>query len=598
MAGKIPDETLQAIRERISIVEVVSGYVSLKKAGRNHLGLCPFHAEKTPSFTVNDERGLFHCFGCGAGGTVFSFVMRADRVDFPEAVEVLARRAGVALPKRHDPAAGGQHDQLIRLNELAQRCFREALQSPAGLVARQYLDKRGLSPATIERYGLGFCPANGSGLAVLLASKPLATQKAVELGLLGRRTNGRVYDRFWGRIMFPIRDGSGQLRGFGGRTLGSERPKYLNSPESALFHKEQVLYGLFEARQAVREAERIVIVEGYLDALALVESGIGYVVASLGTAATAEPEKLGERLGRRLQLNLARRLARQVVVFFDGDRAGEDAAVRAFGQCIEAGIWGLAAVLPKGYDPDTFVRERGAAATLALIQQAEPLWETFLKRHDPGPSATVPQRVRAAREIKAVIARGRDEVQYGILAKQAAERLGIDESSFREIRPPSMPMKPGHVGTVEPVEPYEEFRPEEEMLIEAMALDREVARLVAHRGVLGHFHSTRLAEIGHKLLGAWERENDTTSTIDCLPQRLAERVTAECLGKGSTGVADRLQVARDCIERIELRVRDMHARERRAKLREAESSGDEGRLREELQRFNEDLHRRKEIGHG
>jgi len=591
MAGKIPDETLQAIRERVSIVEVVSGYVSLRKAGRNHLGLCPFHAEKTPSFTVNDERGLFHCFGCGAGGTVFSFVMRADRVDFPEAVEILARRAGVVLPKRHEPGSGGErHDQLIRLNELAQRCFRDALESPAGMVARQYLDKRGISPTTIERYGLGFCPASGSGLAGLLAPKPLATQKAVELGLLGRRTNAAVYDRFWGRITFPIRDGSGQLRGFGGRTLGNERPKYLNSPESPVFHKDQVLYGLFEARQSVREAERIVIVEGYLDALALVEAGIGYVAASLGTAATSEPEKVGQRVERRLQLNLARRFARQVIVFFDGDRAGEEAAVRAFGHCIEAGIWGLGAILPKGYDPDTFVRERGAAATLGLLEQAVPLWETFLKRHDPGPGATIPQRVRAAKEIKAIIDRGTDDVQYGILVKQAAERLGIDEASFRQISPLPIPPKRREVDATEE---NEEFRPEEEMLIQALALDRDVATLVSHRGVLSHLNSAALAEVGRQLVLAWEREGDTASTIDYLPQRLAERVTAEWLGKEATATSDRLQVASDCIERIELRVRGLRATELRAKLREAESSGDEGRVREELQRFNEDLHRRK-----
>jgi len=326
MAGKIPDETLQAIRERVSIVEVVSGYVTLKKAGRNHVGLCPFHGEKTASFNVNDERGLFHCFGCGAGGTVFTFVMRADHVDFVEAVEGLARRAGVTLPRRADSGDGEQRQELVRLNEFAQRCFREMLRSPAGSVARQYLDKRGVTAATIETYGLGFCPANGSGLSRALAAKPVAVQKAVEIGLLGRRGNGTTYDRFWGRVTFPIGDGSGRIVGFGGRTVGTEHPKYLNSPESVLFHKAHVLYGLYEGRQAIREAERIVIVEGYLDALALVEAGIGCAVASLGTA-------LGPA-----QLRAARRFAQEVIIFFDGDHAGQEAAVRAFGVCAETGV--------------------------------------------------------------------------------------------------------------------------------------------------------------------------------------------------------------------------------------------------------------------
>ena len=377
MAGKIPEDTLQAIRERVSIVEVVSGYVTLKKAGRNHVGLCPFHSEKTPSFTVNDDRGLFHCFGCGAGGTVFTFLMRADRIEFPEAVEMLARRAGVTLPQRSEAEPGGDpRDGLVELNETAQRCFREALQSAAGAAARQYMEKRGLRAATIERYGIGFCPRNGSGLVRTLGGNGARMQKAVDLGLLGRRADGSVYDRFWGRVTFPIRHGRGHILGFGGRTLGTEHPKYLNSPESSLFHKGQVLYGLFEARAAIREVERVVIVEGYLDALALVEAGIGYAVASLGTALSTT------------QLRLARRFAPEVVVFFDGDRAGQEAAVRSFTLCAEAGVWGLGAFLPEGFDPDTYVRARGASAARSLLEQATPLADFFIHRLDPGPQAS------------------------------------------------------------------------------------------------------------------------------------------------------------------------------------------------------------------
>jgi DNA primase len=611
MAGKIPDDTLQEVRQRVSIVEVVSGYVSLKKAGRNHVGLCPFHAEKTPSFTVNEERGLFHCFGCGAGGTVFTFLMRADHIDFREAVEVLARRAGVTLPKRTEPGiAGEQIDRLVRLNELAQRCFRDALQSPQGSVAREYLEKRGVSPAAVERYGLGFCPANGSGLVKALAPKPVAIQKAVEIGLLGRRPNGTPYDRFWGRVTFPIRDGSGQIRGFGGRTLGNEHPKYLNSPESVLFHKERILYGLFEARQAVRDAGRLVIVEGYLDALALVDAGIGYVAASMGTALGAEREhsksdhdsakENGRTIERKLfagQLNAARRFAREVVVFFDGDRAGEDAAVRAFGLCIEADVWGLGAILPKGFDPDSFVRTHGTAATLSLLKQAVPLWEIFVRRHNPGPDATVPQRVRAAQEIKAVIdkMRDRDPAQYGALMTQAAQRLAIDEASFRQIRTVSTLQR--GVPAVDKVEPPAAFRPEEATLLEAMALDREVAVLVSHRGVLDAFTSTTLADAGRALIAAWERDHTGNGIIDQLPPAIAERVTAGLLGEGPIATGDRLQAAQDCIGRIERRARRSEAREMSATLRQAEAAGDDRRYREALARKNEFL-RHKGTGNG
>ncbi len=422
MGGRIPDEALQAIRERVSIVEVVSGYVALKKAGRNYLGLCPFHSEKTPSFTVNDERGLFHCFGCGAGGTVFTFVMRAERVAFPEAVELLARRAGVVLPAQREATAGGeQREELLALNEKAQGCFRSALQSQSGLPARQYLEKRGLSALTIERYGLGFCPKAGAGLARAVAGKPSGIEKAVALGLIGRRGDGSTYDRLWGRVTFPIRNGSGRIVGFGGRTIGNDQPKYLNSPESTIFHKGQVLYGLFEAREPIRQAEQVVVVEGYLDALALVEAGIGYAVASLGTALSAA------------QLRLARRFAPQVVAFFDGDRAGQNAAMRAFALCAEVGVWGLGAFLPDGFDPDSYVRAHGPEATRTLLQNAIPLADFFLDRLDPGSQATLPQRAHAAEAIAEIVARITDPLQSSLLASKAAQRLGVDEAVFRSL---------------------------------------------------------------------------------------------------------------------------------------------------------------------
>ena len=583
MAGKIPDDTLQAIRERVSIVEVVSGYVSLKKSGRNSVGLCPFHGEKTPSFTVNEERGLFHCFGCGAGGTVFTFVMRSDRIDFREAVEILARRAGVRLPERTEPGQSReQRQELMQLNESAQRYFRHALQSAPGAPARQYLAKRGLSAAITERYGLGFCPPAGAGLVRGLP--PRCHQRAIDLGLLGRRSDGGLYERLRGRVTFPIRDGSGRIVGFGGRTLGSDHPKYLNSPESALFHKGQVLYGLYEARHAIQEGERVVIVEGYLDALALVEAGIGYTVASLGTALSAA------------QLRLARRFAPKVVAFFDGDRAGQEAATRAFGVCVEAGVWGLGAFLPDGTDPDDYVRQKGAAATLALLDQATPLADFFIDRLAPSPDSGLPERARAAEKIGQVISRVRDPFQFNLLAKQTAERLGVDESVFRELRTAR--------GAGEPLKAASDqgavavpFRPEEATLLEAVALDHDVARLVSHRGVLEAFSSGDLANAGRALIAAWEQDRDPGAAIDQLPPAIARRVTAGLLGEGPIATGDRLQAAQDCIERIERRARRSEGRQILATLRQAEASGDDRRYREALARKNE-LLRRKEIGGG
>lgn len=573
MARTIPEETLDAIRDRVSIVEVVSGYVSLKKTGRNHTGLCPFHSEKTPSFTVSDERGLFHCFGCGAGGTVYSFIMRSEHCDFPQAVEILARKAGVELPSRS--GSGGDHDyrqKLYQLNEGAQKYLRRTFCSDAGGPARTYLEKRGLQAETIERYGLGFCPRNGTGFLAAISAKPRAIEAAIQLGLIARRADGSFYERMWNRVTFPIRDGSGRILGFGGRTLGDDPPKYLNSPESTLFHKGRVLYGLFEARQAVREAERVVIVEGYMDALALVEAGIGGVVASLGTALTVE------------QLKLARRFAPEIVAFFDGDRAGQQAAERAFGVCLDAGVWGLGAFLPEGVDPDSYVRSEGVGAAKSLLDAAKPLAEFFLDRIDPGPSASVPERARAADRVLQMIGRVSEPVLFNLMAKDAAQRLGIDESAFRNQRGRSGAKGPAKTDDVDEAQPPEEFRPEELTLVEAMALDRRIADQVAESDLLHQFESEGLSRAGASLIAAWRNEGTCEGVLDELPASVASRIAAGLLGDGALAPGTRARVAEDCIRRIEQRCREVANKSALARLRRAEAEGDPAELRKELER--------------
>lgn len=583
MASRIPDETLDAIRDRVSIVDVVSGYVSLRKAGRNHVGLCPFHSEKTPSFTVSDDRGLFHCFGCGAGGTVFSFVMRVEHCDFPQAVELLARKAGVTMPARSGPDSDQDYRQkLFQLNETAQKSLVRSLSSDAGRPGRAYLEQRGLRPETIERYGLGFCPRKGTGFLSAISSRPRAIEAAVHLGLVGTRENGSHYERFWNRVTFPIRDGSGRILGFGGRTLGDDPPKYLNSPESTLFHKGRVLYGLFEARQAIREEERVVIVEGYMDALALVEAGIGSVVANLGTALTVD------------QLKLARRFAPEVIAFFDGDRAGRQAAERAFGVCLDAGLWGLGAFLPEGVDPDSYVRSQGAAAVKELLAGAKPLADFFLDRVDPGPSASVPERTRAAERVRDVIGRVADPVMLNVLAKDAAQRLGIDESIFRQPRNRAHQKPSSSAPDAAKLADVEDFRPEEATLIEVMALDRRVAERVEEAGSLGRFESSKLTEAGASLVRAWREEGSCESAIDGLPSVVAGRVTAALLGDGAFA-SDRERIAEDCIRRIEQRALRAERQSALSRLRHVQAEGDPTELRKELERSMVVLRQRDDV---
>jgi len=585
MTGRVPDEILQLIRARVSIAEVVSGYVTLKRVGRNYSGLCPFHDEKTPSFTVNEERGLFHCFGCGAGGTIFNFVMRADHIGFREAVEALAQRAGVEIPRRpEEVAAERQRSGLVEVNAQAERYFCAALLAQHGRVGREYLRGRGLSQATIERYGIGYCPPGG-GLARALTGGQDSIGRAVEVGLLARRSDGSIYERFRGRVMFPIRDSAGRVVGFGGRSLGDDPPKYLNSPESTLFHKGSVLYGLFEAREAIRGAGRMVLVEGYVDALALVQNGIGYAVATLGTA-------LGVS-----QLRLARRFAPEVVAFFDGDRAGRDAAAKAFVVCLQAEIWGLGAFLPDGFDPDTFVQKKGRDATIALLGGAQPLAEFFLERNAPARSATVPERARAARSVGQVLALLKDPVQFDLLARLAAQRLGIDESFFRELRQEQergsgrnpggpVPADRGIVGYTEGM------RPEEAALVEAAIVDQRVASLVRESGAAALFDDRSLATALEEVVRQWEQGGDATSILSSLPPGLCARVSADLVGLEAGMAAERLTLANDCITRIRERNLRMRVNGLRADLHRAEASGDHESYLTELRRMDDALRRR------
>jgi len=580
MAGKIPDETIQAIRDRISIVEVISSYVTLRKAGRNHLGLCPFHNEKTPSFTVNEERGLFHCFGCGAGGTVFTFVMRVERQEFPEAVATLARRAGVTLPERRETGPGAQHrERLLAVNNLAAAFFRHVLQRPEGEGARRYLAQRGVSPEIAERFGLGFAPGSGAALVRLLANKKLDAGSAVELGLVGRSADGRLYDRFRGRLMFPIRHSDGRVIGFGGRVLDGDGPKYLNSPESPLFHKGEGLYGVFEARQAIREADRVVLVEGYLDALALVQAGIAHAVATLGTALTVA------------QLRLLRRFSANVIAFFDGDAAGQKAAERAFAICAEAGVWALGAFLPTGFDPDSFVRQKGVDATRELLADATPLADFYLDRVDPGRQAPVPERARAAAEVARVLARVKDPFEYDLLVRQAAERLGVGEQTLRQpaYAPARLSAIAPSAGVAKTAAPP--LAPEEALLVVVLGLDREVALWTETTGVLGKLRSAELAETAQAIVAAWRAGREPSTLIDSLPAAVASRITAGLLGEGPVASGDRMQIAQDCVAKIERRVQRELMGAATAELRSAEKQGDPTRWREQLERRNRLLRR-------
>lgn len=561
MAGRIPDETLQAIRDRTSLVEVVSSYVSLKRSGRNHLGLCPFHNEKTPSFTVNEERGFFHCFGCGAGGTVFNFVMRMEQIEFPEAVEQLAKRVGVPLPTRTNDPNAALRERMYALNGEASAFFRRRLRERGGEAARAYLVERGVRPETIERYHIGYAPPTGSALADSWGRNRATLEVAAKAGLVGARGNGTYYDRFRGRVTFPIRDRRDRIIGFGGRTLGTDQPKYLNSPDSPVFHKGEAVYGLSEAREGIRRADRVVLVEGYLDAILLAQEDLPYAVATLGTALTVAQLRLLPPLG-----------GGDLTVFFcfDGDAAGRKAALRSFGVCAEAGIWGRAVFMPEGFDPDSFVRARGPEAMEKLLEAAPPLADFYFDQVVP-PGAALPQRARAAEDVKGILARVKNDVQFELLARHAAARLGLDEDIFRRARRAEPVRRPSPA----PEAPRRNWPPAERTLIEVIAMDREAAEWIEREGGIDLLTSRDLAEAARRLIDAWDEKRPIADVVATLPEDLARRLAAVLVDAGPFEDADRMKLAADCLQRLRAQASRTRRLALAEELRRAERSGDD-----------------------
>jgi DNA primase len=371
MAGRIPKAFIDELIARADIVEVVGARVTLKRAGSNYKGLCPFHGEKTPSFTVSPSKGFYHCFGCSAHGTALGFLMAYDNLEFPEAVEALAEMMSLEVPRENTgtPERKDDNEELYALLREADQIYRAALRSSDTAIA--YLKKRGIDGPTAGRFGIGYAPNAWDTVLKQLGTSDARIAKLLQAGLVVANDSGRRYDRFRDRIMFPIRNSPrGQIIGFGGRVLDSGEPKYLNSPETPIFRKGHELYGLYEARQNPGKPKQIIVVEGYLDVASLVQFGVENAVATLGTATTAE------------NLRRLTRLTDRILFCFDGDRAGRAAAWRALETALPYGGGTLELkflLLPDGDDPDSFVRTKGADAFRALAEAAAPLSDFLVK---------------------------------------------------------------------------------------------------------------------------------------------------------------------------------------------------------------------------
>jgi DNA primase len=421
----IPDEKVREVAERLSIVEVVSEYVPLRRAGGNYIGLCPFHGEKTPSFNVNPAREIFHCFGCGAGGSAFSFVMKIEGISFPEAVKLLARKAGIEIEERQltpsEKKAQDEYAQFQRINELTASYYRSILLKGAeGETARGYLDKRTVMADISEAYRLGFAPDRRDGLVKHLKNNGVELDYALKLGIV-RKSDSGWHDLFRNRLIFPIKDARGQVIAFAGRVLDASLPKYINSPESPLYHKSSVLFGLDMALPSVRTTNSIIIVEGYFDHLALYRAGIRNVVATCGTALT------GSHAG------LIKRHAERVYTLFDSDNAGKKATIRSMELFLEQRIPAYVISLPAGDDPDSFLASHTSDQFAGLRDSARPVFDYFVRSLlAVTPANSVDSKVRIIDEIVPRFRKIADAVERDLYEKEICRLLGITVHAFRK----------------------------------------------------------------------------------------------------------------------------------------------------------------------
>ncbi len=469
----IPDEIIREIRERAVILEVISDYVVLKKSGVNYLGLCPFHSEKTPSFNVNTAKGIYHCFGCGVGGDAISFIMRMEGLSFPEAVKFLARRVGVVIPERAEPAAEkrlrDERECLYEVHEIAGKFYEDLLRDgSAGAACRHYLEKRGVDAEMARLYGLGYAPDSWDSLTRFLERKKFPLAEAEKVGLVRSRERGGYYDGFRNRLLFPIRDVHGRVIGFGGRVFDDSLPKYLNSPESPVYHKSEVLFGLGMAKQAMREKGEAFIVEGYFDHLALYRAGVRNVVATCGTALTGA------------HLKLLRRFAGKAYLLFDADKAGKKATVRSMEIFLQENFPARVVQMPAGEDPDSYLEKYGSNAFEGLVAAAVPVFEFFFRdlcsQEDIG---SVEGKVKVLEELAPRLRKIPDAVERDLYLREIARFLGIEENDVRR----KMGKEESSRAPVRA--PKERRKPSagaEEMLLSLMGKYPEVVRLVAEFG--------------------------------------------------------------------------------------------------------------------
>ena len=519
MGGRISESTLREIRERADIVEVVSETVRLSRSGASFRGLCPFHREKTPSFFVHPSKQIFHCFGCGEGGSVFHFLMKARSLSFAEAVEDLGERYGIAVRYEAGGADRRPGEDLYRVLAAASAIFRELLRSsPGARPARDLVRRRGVTPEAEQEFLLGY-GGGGRDLVEALARQGIDLDKAESAGLLFRREGGGRRERFRGRLMFPVADARGRVCGFGARAIGDAEPKYLNSPDSEIYRKSALLYGLYQALPAIRKDRTVVVVEGYMDLIGLWQKGIRNAVATCGTSLT-------ESHARTLK-----RLADTVILFFDGDMAGKRSAVRAGGPLYAAGVSPMVLFPPKGLDPDDWAKEMTGAELAERLGKAAPLMEYIergaAKKHD---LSGIAGKLAYLQLMGKYLPWVTDPAEYRLYVQRVARAAGLPEETVLErlkgtrgaaaAPPAGLPA------------PAPSSSPEEELLLGLLAGDPSLVEWIARDGVADLVEGGEVRDAIALLSG--RKAEDAAASLrslldETLPEALRKRISGQLL---------------------------------------------------------------------
>jgi DNA primase len=562
----LSEEKISEIRDRASILEVVSDYVSLKKTGRNHKGLCPFHSEKTPSFMVNEEKQIFHCFGCGEGGDVFAFLMKTGHFSFPEAAEELAKRYGIKLLRRESSPIQkkemAKREVLFRINQLASEYFHDLLtQKREGEVGRKYLSQRSVSEQIIKEHRLGYSPERWDGLVQHLIEKKVPLELAWELGLILPKKKEGWYDAFRKRVIFPIFDLHQRVVGFGGRLIGEGEPKYINSSESSLYHKGEVLYGLQAARRYASERDGVIIVEGYFDLLTLHQYGLKHSVAMLGTALTAQ------------HIRTLRRYTKNVITVFDPDPAGIQATLRTLPLLLEEEVTGKTVLLPKGEDPDTFLKKGNLEGFEKRLAEAIPLidffFEWLMKTHDP---KSIDGKVSIAKEGMAMIRKIPEKIRKDFYVRALAERLDLKESVLYEMirSTPAERTRPAEGLKKRP--PEESLPKSEEIVVRLMVHHPELIPTISGEGILDEFESPLLKRLGQGLEGIFQKRGklNLTEALGEVDEGLKERLCEYAFQESGAEGDQRERILKDCIEKIRRRKSKKDESDLLRRIKEAE----------------------------